>query len=309
MVSGSNLQAYNSKQGRIYYATQTAIEPPQLLIKWSDGRMVDGGWKTLQPDFGIFCLIKFIVVVTVRIRSTPQQKGNKNSIPGMGCGSLWSLRKPPLFWVIQTLDPWRSRNSPLKGGYVFSPSQKRGHKTCRILRLSSVFFDKIWCHHLAERSQHVGLFFAGIQFSGHFVGQWSFGHQNLSQYFLHPEKGTKTTPVAILQSYLLRISVWWDVLGFNYLLTKCLDVQGKNPTLRTTKIAFGNRPGPIHFQTTDCQVGYFSVSGISPCVHMLPVLLRCNFPIFFAVDFYQWNNVNHEGESLHFSYEIPAWGV
>ena len=91
-------------------------------------------------------------------------------------------------------------------------------------------------------------------------------------------------PVAILQSYLLRISVWWDVLGFNYLLTKCLDVREKKHTLPTTKIAFGNRPGPIHFQTTDCQVGYFSASGISPRVHMLPVLLRCNFPIFFAVE-------------------------
>eukprot|EP00913_Durusdinium_trenchii_P006875 g6466.t1 len=38
-------KAYNSKQGRVYYATQTAIEPPQLVLFCNNPRLFGPNYK------------------------------------------------------------------------------------------------------------------------------------------------------------------------------------------------------------------------------------------------------------------------
>ena len=104
-------------------------------------------------------------------------------------------------------------------------------------------------------------------------------YPNRTNFTMKPETSSRHPPVIPVEDQCLV-----RCFGIQLPPHKMFGCKGKKHTLPTTKIAFGNRPGPIHFQTTDCQVGYFSASGISPRVHMLPVLLRCNFPIFFAVE-------------------------
>ena len=139
------------------------------------------------------------------IRSTPEKRQQKNAAVDWAV-SLWFAETTTRFFgVIQTL--WS-----LEVTLFHHPPQKK------VTNLQN--FSGFWCHHGRRKESsawtgHVGRHgtSVGSSFSGHFVGQWSSGHQKVSQYFSHPEKGTKKIPVAILQSYLLRFDValenWW----------------------------------------------------------------------------------------------------